>query len=100
MNQLTETELASAIREVIKRSVVDPEFRTFAIKNGNEAITKVSGKSVPAGTILNFVSNENQQTKSYALPDPVGPHEELTEEALEQIAGGGCTVTSCGTSSE
>jgi hypothetical protein len=97
MNYLNETELDSAIREVIKRSVVDPEFRTFAMKNGNAAITKASGKSVPNGTTTTFVSNHGSKAKMFVLPNPVGSADLLSEEALEQVAGG-CTATSCGTS--
>jgi hypothetical protein len=98
MIHLTESELESAIREVIKRSVVDPEFRALAVKDGNSAIAKASGKSLPSGTMIHFVSNHGTSEKSFVLPDPISTPELLNEEALEQVAGGSCLVTSCGTS--
>src|SRR5438270_10942074 len=98
MSILTEIEMQSAIREVIKRSVVDPEFRALAVKNGNQAITKTSGKSVPAGTNITFISNQRSAGKSFVLPDPVSNADTLSEEALEQVAGGPCEPTSCVTS--
>ena len=95
---LTNTELESAIREVIKRSVVDPDFRALAVKNGNLAISKASGKSVPSGTSISFISNYGSSGKSFVLPDPVANPELLKDEVLEQVAGGSCDVSSCGTS--
>jgi hypothetical protein len=92
MNQLRDKELDSAIREVIKRSVVDPEFRKLAIKNANAAITKASGKSLPNGITINFVHNYGVSAKSYVLPDPAADPDLLSDEALEKVAGG------CGTS--
>jgi hypothetical protein len=99
MAYLTESELESAIREVIKRSVIDPEFRALAIKNGNQAIAKASGKSLPSDTAITFISNQGSAGISFVLPDPVGNVELLSEETLEQVAGGSCEATSCGTSS-
>jgi hypothetical protein len=94
---LSEKELEPAIREVIKRSVVDAEFRTLAVKNPNAAISKASGKSVPTGTTISFISNHGSASKTYVLPDPVSNPEQLTDAALEQVAGG-CTASNCGVS--
>jgi hypothetical protein len=101
MAPITEHELNEAIREVLKRSVVDPDFRTKAIGNGSAAITEVSGKSLSSGTTITFVSNSDKDEKVVILPDPVTDANLLSDAELEQIAGGlerDCTATSCAVS--
>jgi hypothetical protein len=101
MAAITEHELNEAIREVLKRAVVDPDFRTKAISNGSAAITEVSGKSLPTGTTVTFVSNSDKDEKVVVLPDPVTDANLLSDAELEQIAGGlarDCTATSCAVS--
>ena len=101
MSVLNEIELASAIREVLKRSVTDPAFRKLAQQDGAAAILAASGKTVPSGTTFTFVSNAEKATKQVMLPDPVADADSLSEEELEQVAGGmqACGVSTCGTSS-
>ena len=100
MVELKETEVGAAIREVLKRSVADPDFRKLAEKDGAAAISKASGKSLPAGTTVSFVSNSGKVAKSVVLPDPVSDADSLSEEELEQVAGGmACGASSCATSS-
>lgn len=101
MEYLKEAELNAAIREVMKRVVVDADFRALALKDGNAAIEAVAGKTLEAGKTLTFISNEGSSSKAVVLPDPVSDASLLSEEELEQIAGGmkACGVSSCGTSS-
>jgi len=93
-----EQELNTAIREVLKRSVSDPDFRQLAIKNSSAALEKVGIKNA---TPITFVDNYGKSQKTVVLPDPIGNAESLTEEELERVAGGlapSCEATSCGTS--
>ena len=101
MTPIKTSELNEAIREVLKRSVVDAEFRAKALANGNAAIEQVSGKSLAHGTSYTFISNAGAEVKAIVLPDPVSDANLLSEEELEQVAGGrmSCEATSCGTSS-
>jgi hypothetical protein len=98
MATLNSNELNEAIREVLKRTVVDSDFRTKAVADGNAAIVEVSGKSLPSNTSIAFVSNAGVDEKVIVLPDPITDANLLTEEELEEVAGGlmsGCTATSC-----
>ena len=95
MPKYNEQDLGAAIREVLKRSVVDPDFRQLAVKNGDAAITKVN--SALAGAIdVQFIDNFGKSHKTIVLPDPVSGADQLSEEELEQVAGG-CGASSCAT---
>ena len=88
-------EINAAVREVIKRAVVDPEFRQLALRDSKAALAKVSPTKLPGGVEFVFVDNYNKPIKTLALPDPVENGDELTEEELEAVAGGWCLVTGC-----
>ena len=91
-------ELTAAVREVLKRSVVDPDFRQLAANDANAALSKVNPRLKPSVSIQ-FIDNFGKEHKTITLPDPVSGTEELSEEELEQIAGG-CGASSCGVSSK
>jgi hypothetical protein len=94
-----EQELNAAVREVLKRSVVDPDFRQLAAKNSSAALEKVGGKDLAKAGQVTFIDNYGKSNKTIVLPDPIRNAEMLTEEDLERVAGGSCEATSCGTSS-
>ena len=88
-------EVNSAVREVIKRAVVDSDFRQLALRDSKAALAKVSTTKLPAGVEFQFVDNYNKPIKTIALPDPVENAEGLSEEELEAVAGGSCLITGC-----
>jgi hypothetical protein len=96
MSQEHMQEISAAVREVLKRSVVDPDFRQLAVNDSSAAIAKVA-PSLTASYKLKFVDNFGSNHKVIALPDPITDASLLTEEDLEQVAGGaaGCTASSC-----
>ena len=82
-------ELQDALEEVFRRAVVDPAFRALALQDGRGAIAAVSLKPLPDGVVVNFVDNSGP-VKTIPLPDLIdGIVEELTEDDLEEVAGGG-----------
>ena len=85
-----DNKLNSAVREVIKRAVVDPDFRQLAVRDGRSALAKVSAMRLPEGLEVQFVDNYNKPIKTIPLPDPVENVEDLADEELEQVAGGFC----------
>ena len=93
-----EQELSTAVREVLKRSAVDPDFRQLAIKSSAAAFEKLGKRDLAAKMPISFVDNHGKSIKTIVLPDPISNPEALSDEALEQVAGGSCEVTSCGTS--
>ena len=92
MPMMTKPEIQSAIREVLKRSIVDPEFRKLAIQDGRGAISKVSTKTLPPDLDFRFMDNSGK-VKTVTLPDPVTGAAELSDAELEQVAGG-CEINS------
>ena len=86
------TEIQQALREVARRSAVDPDFRKLAVKDASAAIAKVHNKPLPPDYTFRFVDNSGT-VKTIPLPDPVTGIEELSEAELEQVAGGNIAVT-------
>jgi len=95
---MTKPEIQSAIREVLKRSIVDPEFRKLAIQDGRGAISKVSTKTLPPDLDFRFMDNSGK-VKTVTLPDPATGAAELSDAELEQVAGG-CEINSTTQSTE
>jgi hypothetical protein len=96
MGEMNQQELDRAVREAIKRSVVDQQFRAKALTDSNAAVEAIAKKPLPAGVTIRFVTTYGKSTKSYVLPDPVADREQLLEEDLEQVAGG--VLEACGSS--
>lgn len=91
MADWTEQELIQVVGEVLRRSTVDPEFRALAQKNPNAAVAKVTTRALPNDFTLQFHENSGS-VKHFILPDPVAGIEELSEEDLKAVAGGGFQV--------
>lgn len=91
---MSEQEVQTAVREVIKRSLADPAFRALALSNSHAAIAAVSSKALPPGEEYSFVENHGRQLKTVVLPDPASEPDRLGEMDLEKVAGG-CGVNSC-----
>jgi hypothetical protein len=54
---LTREELRRAVREIFKRSQVDPEFRALCLSNPHEALRLITGKAVPADFKIQFLDS-------------------------------------------
>ena len=82
-----------ALSQVIRRATVDPEFRNLALKNGNAALEKISPTLTNAPTVR-FLDRSNQTPFSVelVLPD-LAEAGELSEQELEQVAGGAIPTT-------
>ena len=93
MPMMTEPEIQSAVREVLKKSIADPEFRKLAVRDGRGAIGKVTSKTLPPDLDFRFLDNSGK-VKTVTLPDPVTGVDELSDAELEQVAGG-CEIASC-----
>jgi|SRR5580658_1039943 hypothetical protein len=93
MPMMTEVEIRGAVREVVKKSIADPDFRKLAVRDGRNAIGKVSSKTLPPDLDFRFLDNSGN-VKTVILPDTVNGAEELSDAELEQVAGG-CEIASC-----
>lgn len=87
------SELQQTISEVARRSAVDPEFRSLALRDSAAAIATVNPRPLPAEIRIIFVDNSGPE-KTVPLPDPmVEICDELSEASLESISGGGTNPT-------
>lgn len=97
MEQWSIEEAEQVMEQVTKRSMEDPEFRALALRDAHAAIAKINTKPLPAGYRVQFVDNAGA-SRTFVLPDPIPANAELTDEELEQVAGGGrnrCNYTTC-----
>ncbi len=92
MATMNESELQEALREVLRRSTMHPEFRNLALERPAAAFGQVAPKSLPKGVEFRFVDNSGP-VKTFVLPDPVATGE-LSEAELDEVAGG-CDIASC-----
>lgn len=92
----TQEEASRTIDEVKARCLVDPGFRALALSNPVAAIAKINPKPLPAGLSIRFVEGTGA-TDSFAgtgpdltivLPALVDKADELSDDELEQAAGG------------
>ncbi len=77
--------------DIKKRASEDEAYRQLCLDNPHEAIQKVSDMAVPEGLKVNIIENDPGIDHTIVPPPDAGVL--LTEEGLDQIAGGGrCTV--------
>jgi hypothetical protein len=69
-NNWTNDELQDAIQEVLRRSTVDSDFRSLALRDAATAISRVTSKPLSSEFTFKFVDNSGA-VKTIALPDPV-----------------------------
>lgn len=75
-----------ALQKVIKKATVDEKVRKQLLTNPN-TVLKQFGINVAEFPKVRFVENKGSDM-TIVLPDPVEAAPELSEEELEQIAGG------------
>ena len=54
---LTEEELKRAVQSIFRLSQTDAEFRAICLRNPNEAIQRITGKTVAPGTRIEFLGS-------------------------------------------
>ena len=88
-------EQQEAVQKIQERAVVDADFRQRTLADPASVVHEVSGKTLPDGFTLRAVSNDNADL-TLVLPDPEAEMEELSDTDLEQVAGGRCASSCCG----
>jgi len=83
------------ISDITARAAIDREFRQRLLSNPNDALTEITGVSVPAAFKVKFVEKDPSVDAMFVLPDLLDPNGELSAEELEAVAGGDCWFT-CG----
>ncbi|HEY2390030.1 MAG TPA: hypothetical protein VGK22_02555 [Candidatus Angelobacter sp.] len=83
MNNWNE-ELQRVLAEVVQRSVIDPEFRTLALRNAFSAILVINPRALQKDINFKFVDHSGSIK---AIPLDCDS-DELSEDELEKVAGG------------
>jgi hypothetical protein len=58
---LTEEELKRAVQKIFKLSQTDPAFRALCLSNPNEALQRITGKTVPPDVKIQFLDSASNQ---------------------------------------
>ena len=74
-------------RRVVERAMTDADFRTSLVASPRETLETTYGISVPAEADIR-VFEESGNGHYFVLPPLQAVGDELTEEALEAVAGG------------
>ena len=94
MSEWTVEEQQKVMAEVVKKAATDAEFRARCFADPSGAIEEVAGKPVPEGHKIQFVDGSGYDV-TLVLPGLVEESGELSDEDLEQVAGGGRCAASC-----
>lgn len=86
MSQWTPEEVDKTVAEVAKKSAVDKDFRKLVLSNPSAAVKKISGKDIPEGYKIKVMEADPEYDQTFILPPLFS--ENLTDEELEQVAGG------------
>ena len=86
----TQEEVEKAFMEVKKKAITDKKFRERVLADPHKAIKEVTGKEVPSDFGIKVVESDPDYHLTFVLPEMIT--EELSDEALENVAGGafGC----------
>lgn len=78
-----------AVQTVINKAWEDDSYRASLVANPNQAIQNLTGLQVPAGVNLVFNDQTDASISFINIPPKPNPDDmELTDEQLEQVAGG------------
>jgi hypothetical protein len=86
----TERDDAATYGKIVARAWRDPAFKAKLIANP-EAVLKEAGMTVPGGVTVKVVENTETHRHFVLPPKPTG---QLSDEALDDAAGGGCGPSS------
>jgi len=88
-------EFEGCIEKAKLRAQVDPLFRTLALNDAKEALRKIRGASLPDDLTVVFVEpgasafKDPAHTRVVVLDSSAEVAEELSDDDLENVAGGG-----------
>jgi hypothetical protein len=100
MGRWSQDELNRTIDEVKRRSLTDPQFRALALSQPRNALARINPKPLPPRLSLSFIDEAAPLNPSVdssgdivvALPLPIAKADELSDDELEQAAGGKCDI--------
>src|SRR5262245_15087823 len=87
MHDWTEQAQQEAEAKVFRMAANDPEFRALALRDGNAAVEKATGRSLTDGLMIRFVDPAGEHLTA-VLQRATFDDEELAEHELMAVAGG------------
>lgn len=90
----TQEQMSDAYQEVLKRAVVDEDFRKELLASPNAAIEKVTGLHVDDDYKIRIIEQDPAYQATFFLPEMVS--EEITPDELDAVVGGSCEANCCG----
>ncbi len=94
-NPITLNEKAEkAIQVIMKRSLTDSDFRKQCLTSGNEVLEEITGTKLPEGVTFKFAES-NESVQVLTLPEFLGDGAELSDDELEDVAGGASALFLC-----
>ncbi|MBR0283662.1 MAG: NHLP leader peptide family RiPP precursor [Selenomonadaceae bacterium] len=93
----TQEQMEQTYQQVVKKAVLDEEFRKELLADPNAAISKVAGIPVPADFRIRIVEQDPAYQATFLLPPMLS--EDVSDEALDAVAGGSCAgvdISPCG----
>jgi hypothetical protein len=102
MSHWNDERFERVLEEVVKRAVLDPEFRRLALADGGQAMQKFDPTPLPQNLDLAFREGDGTtnvgfeisgSSRTVTLPAPLWASGELTDMELEEVAGADCLLT-------
>ena len=90
----TQQEMDKVYQEMVNKAMADEGFRKELLADPNAAISKATGKEIPADYKIRIIEQDPAYQATFILPAASG--EELSEDELTKMAGGGCILFGCG----
>jgi len=87
----TEEKIKEIYETALRSAVTDEEFRAALLEDPKTAIEKLTGTALPENFKLKVLEEDPECDLTILLP-PMAD-DDLSEEELEQVAGGGVTST-------
>ncbi len=89
----TQQEMDKVYQEMVNKAMSDEGFRKELLADPNAAISKATGKEVPADYKIRIIEQDPAYQATFILPAFSG--EELSESELAEMAGGSCVFFGC-----
>ena len=90
----TQQDMEKSYQDLLLKAVTDEGFRKELLADPNAAISKATGKEIPADYKIRIIEQDPAYQATFFLPEFAGP--EVSEEELTAMAGGSCYANVCG----
>lgn len=97
METITQSQWTKALEKVVARAEKESSYRELCLKDPRQALQEYLPAELPQDFKVDFIDGRGADM-TVVLPPFAEQSDELTNEDLEQVAGGIACLLSCGTS--